>query len=282
MSIPSVSVIIPTYNRCDFLREAVASVLAQTVPDFELLVVDDGSMDATRDVVLSFDDPRIRYLFQTHLGVSAARNWGVASSRAELVAFLDSDDLWQPTKLEVQVSYMKEHPGISICQTEEIWVRDGKRVNPCEKHEKHSGWIFRECVPLCIVSPSAVMLRREAFYALGGFDEGLPACEDYDLWLRASLRYEIHTLPHPLIVKRGGHEDQLSRGWGLDRYRIAALTKILGDDRLAHEDRELVQADIARRAAILVEGARKRGNDAVVDEYEPLARMLPGSFRAPQ
>jgi glycosyltransferase involved in cell wall biosynthesis len=270
MRVPAVSVIIPTYNRAAFLSEALASVLAQTMGDLEVLVVDDGSTDATREIVMSFDDPRVRYLFQKNLGVSAARNWGVASSRAPLIAFLDSDDVWQPTKLDVQAAYFTAHPEISICQTEEIWVRDGKRVNPCDKHAKQSGWIFRECIPLCIVSPSAVMLRREAFYALGGFDESLPACEDYDLWLRAALRYEIHTLPNPLIVKRGGHDDQLSKGWGLDRYRILALQKILGDDRLLDEDRELVKADIARRAAIVADGARKRENEVLVHQYEAI------------
>lgn len=267
---PAVSVIIPTYNRAAFLSEAMASVLQQTMGDFELLVVDDGSTDGTRDVVMSFNDPRVRYLFQRNLGVSSARNWGVASSHAPLVAFLDSDDVWQPTKLEVQAGYMRGHPEIAICQTEEIWVRDGKRVNPCDKHAKQSGWIFRACVPLCIVSPSAVMLRREAFANLGGFDETLPACEDYDLWLRASLRYEIHTLPNPLIVKRGGHDDQLSRGWGLDRYRIQALENILRDEHLSDEDREFVKTDIVRRAAIVADGAKKRENGVLVNRYESI------------
>ncbi len=272
MSSPTVSVVIPTYNRRALLTEAIDSVLKQTYDDFELLIVDDGSVDGTRDEVIAFDDPRIRYLFQTNSGVSSARNWGVASSHGELIAFLDSDDTWMPTKLEVQVGYMEAHPEISLLQTEEIWVRDGKRVNPAEKHAKHSGWIFLECVPLCIVAPSAVMMRREAFNALGGFDEDLPACEDYDLWLRAALRYEIETLDSPLVVKRGGHSDQLSRSWGLDRYRIKALQKILGDDRLPEEYRELVMADIARRASIVAEGAKKRENEGLYDEYSAIAK----------
>jgi len=271
MNRPKVSVIIPTYNRCALLHEAIASVLEQTFKDLELIVVDDGSTDETRDVVMSFDDPRIRYLFQANRGVSAARNWGVASSRGGLIAFLDSDDVWLPEKLETQVSYLEKHPGISICQTEEIWIRNGVRVNPAEKHRKFSGWIFRECIPLCIVSPSAVMLTREAFDRLGGFDEDLPACEDYDLWLRASLRYEIHTLPEALIEKRGGHEDQLSRQPGLDIYRISALRKVLRDSTIPDEYRAAIEEDIVRRAGIVVEGARKRGNRDLVDEFEAIA-----------
>ncbi len=276
MSSPTVSVIIPTYNRRALLTEAIDSVLRQTFQDFELVVVDDGSTDGTRDAVISFDDPRVRYLFQTNAGVAAARNWGVASSRAPLIAFLDSDDTWMPEKLRVQVDYLERNPHISLCQTEEVWVRDGRRVNPAEKHRKHSGWIFRECVPLCIVSPSAVMMRREAFGALGGFDESLRACEDYDLWLRAALRYEIHTLPEALVTKRGGHADQLSRGFGLDRYRITSLQKILDDPLLDAADRALVADDIARRAQIVAEGARRRGNESMCAEYDAIARGFSG------
>lgn len=275
-NICKVSVIIPTYNRCDLLREAIGSVLTQTFDDFELIVVDDGSTDDTRDAVMSFDDPRLRYLFQANGGVASARNWGVASSRASLIAFLDSDDVWLLEKLKVQVDYFGRNPHVSFCQTEELWVRGGRRVNPAERHRKHSGWIFRECVPLCIVSPSAVMIRRDAFDALGGFDESLRACEDYDLWLRAALRYEIHTLPDALVTKRGGHGDQLSRQWGLDIYRIQALRKVLGDGMLADGDRKLISDDISRRAAIVAEGARKRGNEEMFVEYSAMAEGFSG------
>jgi glycosyltransferase involved in cell wall biosynthesis len=220
---------------------------------------------------MSFDDARVRYLFQANGGVSAARNWGVASSRGSLIAFLDSDDVWLPDKLSLQVSYLEKHTDISICQTEEVWVRNGVRVNPAEKHRKRSGWIFRECIPLCIVSPSAVMMRREAFDRLGGFDEALPACEDYDLWLRAAPRYEIHTLPQALIEKRGGHADQLSGQWGLDVYRVRALQKALRDPIVSEEDRTAIEADILRRANIVVDGARKRENLDLVNEFEAIA-----------
>jgi glycosyltransferase involved in cell wall biosynthesis len=268
MSRSSVSIIIPTYNRSGFLKESVESVLSQTFNDFELIIVDDGSTDDTADVVSSSCDPRIQYEYQVNRGVSSARNVGVSLATAPYIAFLDSDDIWLPGKLENQLSFFHERPDISICQTEELWVRNGRRVNPRQKHAKHSGWIFEACLPLCIVSPSAVMFRREAFDALGGFDESFPACEDYDLWLRAALRYEIHTLSEPMIIKRGGHDDQLSRQWGLDVWRIRALEKILGDSMLSEKRRDLVFAEIARRSRIVADGAKKRGNDELYREYE--------------
>lgn len=265
---PSISVVIPTYNRAEFLREAVDSVRSQSYADFEIIIVDDGSADSTTNIVSSMKDSRIVYLKQKHGGVSAARNLGISRSRAPFISFLDSDDLWLPRKLETQMDFFRTHPEASICQTEELWMRRGRRVNPAKKHRKHSGWIFKECLPLCIVSPSAVMMRREIFDDVGGFDEDLPACEDYDLWLRTSLRYPIYTLPEALTVKRGGHPDQLSKGWGLDRYRIVALKKILSDSMLTDELRGLVRAEIDRRSRIVIAGARKRGNADVLRDLD--------------
>lgn len=259
MNIRSVSVVLPTYNRAQFLSETIQSVIAQKFADWELVIVDDGSTDNTQDVVKGFTDSRIKYVKQENRGVSAARNLGVSKTTAPIIAFLDSDDLWLPRKLETQLKFFNEHPDAAICQTEETWIRNGRRVNPMKKHAKKSGWIFKDCLPLCIVSPSAVMMRRKVFDELGGFDESLPACEDYDLWLRAALRYEIHTLPDALIVKRGGHADQLSKQWGLDRYRIIALEKILKDPKLPDEYRPVVISEIERRSKIVSEGARKRG-----------------------
>ncbi len=266
-----ISVVIPTYNRRAFLTEAITSVIEQTYNSWELIVVDDGSADGTFEAVKSFNDDRITYLRQEKSGVSAARNLGVSKSSSPFIAFLDSDDLWFPKKLKTQLDFFDKHPNQSICQTEEIWVRNGCRVNPKDKHQKHSGWIFKECIPLCIVSPSAVMMKRGAFDALGGFDESLPACEDYDLWLRAALRYEIHTLPEPLIVKRGGHDDQLSKEWGLDRYRIRALEKALHDPMLDDDLKPLILQDIARRAKVVADGARKRNKLSVAQEYVSIA-----------
>ncbi len=267
---PSVSTIIPTYNRPAFLREALASVLAQTYRDSETIVVDDGSAnaarDATRQIVEEYVRARsrpIRYLFQPHRGVSAARNRGVAASRGELLAFLDSDDVWQPEKLAHQVAFFEAQPTAQICQTQETWIRHGVRVNPRNTHRKPHGDIFVQSLAHCLVSPSAVMLRRALFERTGGFDEQLPACEDYDLWLRISVREPVYLIDTPLVLKRGGHADQLSRQfWGMDRFRLIALRKLLDSGRLSLQQRQATLSMFHKKCQILANGARKRGKSA--------------------
>lgn len=257
---PRVTVVIPTYNRRDLVREAIASVTAQSYTDFEVIVVDDGSDDGTAEVVQQFVG--VQYVYQSNRGVSAARNRGVALTRGELIAFLDSDDLWQPHKLAHQVTLFDQHRDVEICQTDEIWIRNGVRVNPQRKHKKTGGDIFARSLELCLVSPSAVMLRRALFEGLGGFDETLPACEDYDLWLRLTARLPVHFIAMPLVVKRGGHADQLSRRfWGMDRFRVQSLCKLLESGVLSDEQRHLTVEMLRKKCTILAHGAQKRGQD---------------------
>jgi glycosyltransferase involved in cell wall biosynthesis len=256
----SVSVIIPTFNRSAMLREAVESVCMQDYSSKEIIIVDDGSTDDTEDMISRFQ-PGIIYIRVQNGGVSRARNIGIRRSSGELIAFLDSDDLWLPGKLKRQVEYFQKNPDIHLCQTEEIWVRNGKRVNSKSIHKKYSG------------SPSAVMIRRRVFDDIGLFDEDMPACEDYDLWLRAALKYQIVTLPDALIVKRGGHEDQLSRQWGLDIWRIHALEKLLVDEAVDQKLRSLIINDLSRRACIVASGAEKRGKKSVSERYKKLSEM---------
>jgi glycosyltransferase involved in cell wall biosynthesis len=255
--LPIVSVIIPTFDRAPWVGEAIASVLAQTYPHLELIVVDDGSHDATPAVVRAFG-PALTYIRQTHAGVSAARNHGVGMSRGELVAFLDSDDLWLPDKTAAQVALLQQQQHIQACYTDEIWIRHGVRVNPKRIHQKHSGWLFEPSLPRCIISPSSIMLRRTLWNQLGGFDESLPACEDYDLWLRLTLTTPVVLLPERLIVKRGGHADQLSRCVPvLDQYRITALEKILAAP-LTLSQRQAVLEHLVQKCRVVAQGAYKR------------------------
>jgi hypothetical protein len=175
------------------------------------------------------------------------------------VAFLDSDDFWLPQKLEQQVMIMDQRPELFVCHTEEIWIRRGVRVNPKKKHKKYSGYIFHYCLPLCVISPSSVMIRRELFEKVGYFDENLPACEDYDLWLRITKDYPVYLIETPLIVKRGGHADQLSQKyWGIDRFRIQALEKLLQTGDLSDEQRTQTLQELRRKCEIVASGCLKR------------------------
>lgn len=265
-----VSVIIPTFNRWPLLSEAVESVFAQTYSDFELIVVDDGSTDETQKELAKFHS-RLRLFVKAREGVAAARNFGVSRAIGRYVAFLDSDDLWQPKKLEIQTAFMEKDPAVQICQTDEIWLRNGIRVNPKSRHQKPSGDIFIRSLQLCLVSPSSVMMTKELFSRFGGFDERFPVCEDYDLWLRIAVEYPVPLIPKPLIVKRGGHADQLSRStWGMDRYRVAALQKLLRSS-LQGARRARALAVLRSKVAILAQGARKRGKEQEANEYETMA-----------
>ena len=264
----TVSVIIPTFNRASMLQEAVASVLAQDYDRFELIVVDDGSTDNTEEVLAAFPD--ISLVQQRNLGVSAARNAGIQRASGELIAFLDSDDLWLPQKLSVQVAFFQKHPTALICQTEEIWKKNGRRIYPKNRHIKQSGMIFERAVALCLVSPSAVMMRKALFDTVGLFDETLPACEDYDLWLRISCRFPIHLIDTPLVIKRGGHHDQLSNTPGLDRFRIRALKKILDappEGGLTLSQRLAAIKALSEKCAIYASGCLKRGRKDEAQEY---------------
>jgi glycosyltransferase involved in cell wall biosynthesis len=280
-----ISVIIPTYNRSQFLAEAVESVLAQSVfqsrkYSFEIIIIDDGSTDDTRKVVEKFSGP-INYYYQPHQGVSRARNHGLEKAKGEFIAFLDSDDLWLPEKIKLQMNVMENLPHLMGCTTEEIWLRRGKRVNPREKHRKYSGWIFPHALPLCILSLSASLFRRQVFEEIGTFDESLPACEDYDFSLRYSLRYPLHLIDRPLIIKRGGHHDQLSRQfWGLDRFRLQALLKLLALN-LTQEQAFLVRQEILKKARIVRDGALKRGKLEEARYYQQIIDRIEKEINSP-
>ena len=270
---PLVSVIIPTYNRGWAIKEAVDSVLAQDYEDFELLVVDDGSTDNTPEVLDAYGGA-LKILRQENKGVSAARNRGIENASGRFVAFLDSDDLWLPQKLSRQVEFFNRIPDALICQTEEIWIRNGVRVNPKKRHKKPSGMIFEPSLALCLVSPSAVMIRRSLFEIVGSFDETLPACEDYDLWLRISCRFPVYRIDTPLIIKRGGHEDQLSASSGLDRFRIKAIKKIMDSGFLTTDQYAAAVNTLKEKCNIYAAGCRKRGREEEALFYTSLSERF--------
>ena len=265
-----ISVIIPSYNRSGLLPRALDSVLKQSFPANEIIVVDDGSEDDTPELI-SGSYPQVTLVHQVHSGVSKARNTGIHHSRCEWIAFLDSDDAWHPEKLQQQCEWITGHREYRIVHSDEIWLRNGRRINPKRKHGKSGGKIFRNCLPLCCISPSAVMINRSVFSDVGWFDETLPACEDYDLWLRICARYPVGYIDQPLVYKYGGHADQLSRRfWGMDRFRVRALNRIISSGVLAPEDLEAAREVLLQKLSVLINGARKHRNREILDECERL------------
>lgn len=265
-----ISVIIPTYNRRERLQCTLESVLQQEDVGFEVIVVDDGSGDGTVQMIKR-DFPQVCYLYQENRGPAAARNRGIENAKAKWIAFCDSDDTWQSGKLKAQLGFFKNNPDYLICQTEEIWIRNGKRVNPMKKHKKYGGWIFNRCLPLCIISPSAVMMHRKLFDEIGTFDESLPACEDYDLWLRVSAKHPVGLIPYPYVIKSGGHKDQRSKQFpAMDRFRIQSLFKLLSLGALDEEKKKAVEATLEEKSRIYIQGALKRGKTQEAEEIQNL------------
>lgn len=267
---PFVSVVIPVYNRPGYVERAVKSVLSQTFKDREIIVVDDGSKDSTVSVLNSFGE-KIKVLTTENRGVSAARNTGVRHSKGKYIAFLDSDDEWLPEKLKKQLDYMFSK-GYSVSQTDEIWIRRGRRVNRKKKHLKPRGDIFIPSLSLCLVTPSAVMMTKKMFLKYDGFDESLPACEDYDMWLRMGLKEKFGLLGEKLVIKYGGHPDQLSAEAGLDFYRILSLSKILRTKSLSGEKLEKTLEIFYKKIKIFRNGAEKRGRTEAVKKIDALLR----------
>ena len=187
---PEISVIIPTYNRIKLIERAINSVLNQSHMVNQIIIVDDGSTDGTKKIIKE-KYPQITYIYQDNKGVSAARNIGINKTHCNWISFLDSDDTWHQDKIEKQIQKINENPDTLICHTDEIWYRYDKIQNQQKKHKKFGGYIFNQCLPFCIISPSSVIINRKVFNEVGLFDEKLPSCEDYDMWLRICSRYPV-------------------------------------------------------------------------------------------
>ena len=273
----NVSAVIPTFNRGHCLLRAINSILAQTTPVDEIIVVDDGSDDKTYDLLVESELlemrgqlPNIRYLYQENKGVSAARNLGIKEAENEYIALLDSDDAWNETKIERQALKLeKKNFSCRITHTEEIWLKDGQRINPKKKHKKSGGFIFEKCLPLCCISPSSVLLHRTLFNDYGFFDEKLPACEDYDMWLRLCAFEEVLFVEEALTMKYGGHADQLSRAfWGMDRFRVQALEKLINSGKLSKTQRSQALEMLVKKIEILLLGAKKREKKEMIQNLD--------------
>ncbi len=266
----NISVVIPNHNRSHLLERAIDSVLAQTLPAQEIFVVDDGSTDSSCELVSS-KYPGVTLLTQDHRGVSAARNLGIKSASCEWIALLDSDDEWLPSKLEKQFAAWEKQPAYRVIHTNESWIRNGSPLKQLKKHKKFGGYIFQQCLPLCVMSPSSILLHAEVFEKTGYFNESFPVCEDYDLWLRLSVEYPVLFLDEPLLVKYGGHSDQLSRKYfGMDRFRVRALDNVINSASLPVEDYDAAVEELLRKIEIYLKGAAKHGNPECVEEFREM------------
>jgi len=271
------SIIIPTYNRKLFLKKAIDSVLQQTFGNFEVIIVDDGSTDRTSELIATYKDNRIKYFYQNNKGPSSARNFAIKESKYEYICPLDSDDWWHKDKLKIQTEYLKSHPEYKIFHTQEIWYRNGELLNQKKKHAKPSGTIFPDCLPLCCVSISTAVIHKSVFNEIGTFDETLPACEDYDFWLRVSLKYPVFLIDQTLTLKDGGRPDQLSmKIEGLDKYRIIALEKLLQNNSLTKQQKTLVHNELLKKIQIYLSGCKKRNKIKEINYYSDLLKKYEG------
>ncbi len=260
----NISVVIPTYNRYEVLKRALTSVFVQTHPPFEVIVIDDGSNDNTPQIQQDF--PTVKYFYQENRGVSSARNLGIEKSASEWIAFLDSDDKWHIDKLKEQVEFHKENLDILMSYTDELWIRNDVEVKVPKKFRKFGGEIFQECLSHCIIAPSATLIHKELLNSVGGFDECLEICEDYDLWLRVAQDNKIGLVDKKLITKYAGHNDQLSfKHWGMDRFRVLALEKLLAAEV---SNRELITDMLLQKYRVLLKGAIKYDKMADIKKYK--------------
>ena len=206
MKTPAVSVVMAAKNYARFLPEAVDSVLAQTFPDWELVIVDDGSTDATPDVVRPYlADTRIRYFRSDALGQSRAKNLGIGFSRGVFIAFLDADDAWFPTKLAEQVELLRKCPTVGVTYTQRELIDEAGKILGFHTETLPGGRVLPQIFLQNFVCFSSAMVRREVFESVGVFDPSLDLSIDYDLWLRAAKHFEFRPIQKVLVKYRTGH-----------------------------------------------------------------------------
>ena len=235
-NLPTVSVIIATYNREKFIGAAVESVLKQTYKDFEVIIIDDGSNDSTKEIIANLKDPRIRYYYQENKGRSIARNIALGLAKGKYITFLDSDDLYLPNKLEIQFDYMERNPNIYMIYTSAYCMDElGKDLN--HKYEANtSGKIYKDIaffIPVTITLPT-VMVRRQVFEKAGNFDEVMYRFEDTDMWRRISKHYEIGAMPEFTCRLRTHSDNHLLNQ---DPVKIASALKYYSL-KILNEDQE--------------------------------------------
>lgn len=265
-----VDIVIPAFGREKLLEEAVRSVQQQTFEDWRLLIVDDASATPLRCDSFAHDK-RIEIIrLEKNSGPALARNQGASRGDSPFIAFLDSDDLWQPQKLELQLELFKDDPLLQWAHTNEVWFRNGALVRQKHIHAKQGGQFFSRALERCLISPSAVMLRRIFFEQSGGFNPAFRLCEDYEFWLRLLLVNPVGFVKDAATVKRAGEWEQLSSSREIDRYRVLALHRLWRNAprTLSSEETILLLEEAARKTERLVKGAQKHRNRKRLATYQ--------------
>jgi len=254
----NITAIIPVHNRAQTIQRAIDSILSQTLPPKEIIVVDDASTDGTKEILKNYGSRITPVFLPKNSGVSRARNEGIKHAKTEWIAFLDSDDQWERDKLKNQVEYIRKYPFYQIMQSDEQWIRNGKRVNSCKHHQKPFGWIWEPSLERCLVSTLSVLIKKSLLEKYGCFDESLEVCEDYDLWIKISRYHPVGLDPVLSVIKYGGHKDQLSFKYpAMDSFRVRSLYNLLHNEPLSEYRQKMIKV-LKKKLNILITGYRKR------------------------
>ncbi len=297
-----VTVVVPTCNRKEFVTQALHSVLSQTYRNFEIVVVDDGSTDGTAAHVLrtfgaeakaveivSHRNPAalnpfyhkftslgipVRYQYHLNRGLGAARNRGIRHARGSYIAFLEAEDLWETGHLRAQVDFLQAHPGARVTRVGEHPAKEGPRLRRARRGEPASGNVFAQALEEAPAGISCAVIHRSCFTECGEFDENMPSCEDYDLWLRLAARFPVFYVSGPEVARRTPRPDGSQHAWTSDRFRVYSLEKSFQSGQLDPEQRFLVSQALVRRCERLVEGYRRQKSEERANFYERKRRRF--------
>jgi glycosyltransferase involved in cell wall biosynthesis len=275
--IPAVSVVVATYNYGRFLAEALDSALGQTFRDLEVIVVDDGSIDDTAEVVKPYlRDQRVRYERVDHVGQPAAKNIGIRSARACLIAFLDADDLWLPAKLEKQVALLETNPTLGVIYSRRLLIDDQGRALEYEQPVLHRGRVLDAMFRTNFVCFSSALVHRRIFKHIGLFDESLKLAIDYDLWLRVAAWYGFDYVDEPQVKYRTGHASLSQR----TEERLMAVYDIMRRFQDREEGKRCLSPSVVRDAQAetcyhIALATRRRSRLAALPWYLRCLRLAP-------
>ena len=265
---PLISVIIPVYNNESTIQETIESVLTQSFSDLELIVINDGSQDSTLKIVSSILDPRLKVFSYPNAGLAATRNRGVSHASGEYISFIDADDLWTPDKLEAQFKALQANPQAAVAYSWTDWIDESGQFLRPGGHISVNGDVFATLLVRDFVeSGSNPLIRAEALAEVGGFDESLPAVEDWDMWLRLAARYEFVCVPSPQILYRVSSSSMSSNVWKMEAGSLRVIERAfaVAPESLQHLKREVLANRYKYLTFKAVEGTpeRKKGLAAV-------------------